>query len=481
MDTFAVLKDGTSFDRKRFAKDISLFKESLPHKKLKTNIPAPQTENIRKEFHINCSGEEVPSPVSSFPELFSRYSVPLSVQSTLNSLYTNLTPVQMQAMSVLFEKRDLMGIAATGSGKTLSFAVPLISLLKKPRWLRALVVAPTKELASQLHREFLVLSEGTGLRLHLLKKNSPEHTEWKSNFDIMFTTPLLFIHKLGAQRLKTIKYIVLDESDQLFDMGYLDQIDSILRQCSRKKQLKALFSATMLPGIEIMAKSMLVNPIKIVVGTKNATVDTLKQELKFCSNEQGKLLAIKQMIELGEFTPPMLIFVQSKERAKELYHELKSEKVKMGLMHSGLNDHERGVVMKNFRLGQTWGLICTDLMSRGIDFQGVNLVVNYDLPQSVVSYIHRIGRAGRAGRESKAVTLYTFDDAPYLKMVVNVMKRSGIEMPEWMKNLKTPSRKHKKNLEKKPIKRESISRKPKLSRTLRKNLKKQKDKANKNE
>ena len=262
----------------------------------------------------------------------------------------------------------------------------------------------------------------------------------------------------------------MDEADQLFDMGYLDQIDSILKKCSGTS-VKMMFSATMLPAIEILAYSMLIDPVKITVGIKNSTVQTVTQELKFCSNESGKILALKQMIQSGELTPPVLMFVQSKDRAIQLQAEIKTMAIHSAYIHSGLDDKERDIVVKNFRTGQIWVLICTDLMSRGIDFFGVNLVINYDFPQSVISYIHRIGRAGRAGESAKAVTFYTVDDGPYVKMIANVMKKSGADVPQWMLELKGPNKSMKKNIEKKPIKRESIRSRYRISRSLRKYMK----------
>ncbi|CAG9310613.1 unnamed protein product [Blepharisma stoltei] len=481
MDVFSILKDGTSFDRKRFGSDIALFKQSEPYKKIKTEVSSPQTEDVRKEFHISVDGSDIPEPIKSFEEIFNNYNFPENTQKVIGELYENLTPVQMQAIPCILNKRDLIAIAPTGTGKTLSFALPLISLLRKPKRLRALIIGPTKELARQLYKEILVLSEGTNLRVHLLSKKSPEPKEWSSNYDIIVTTPLLLVHKLDSDTLKSVQYIILDESDQLFDMGYLDQIDTILKKCTRKNQVKMMFSATMLPTVEIVAKAMLINPVKIIVGMKNTTVSTLEQKLTFCSNELGKLIALRQMVQDGEMVPPVLIFTQSKERAKELFRELKNDNLRVGMIHAGMNDAQRDIVVKNFRVGNIWILICTDLIARGIDFRGVNLVINYDFPQSVVGYIHRVGRAGRAGREAKAVTFYTFEDAPYIRMIVNLMKRSGAEIPEWMLQLRAPTRKERRELEKKPVRRETIMRKPKFTRSLRRFMAKKKKNEGKNE
>lgn len=472
METFAILKDGLSFDRKRFASDIQLF--SAPPTK-HSKIEAPQTPNIRKEFSIHTTGENVPLPVPSFSELFSSYKVPASTQSTILSLYENLTPVQMQAVPILLSKRDLIGIAPTGSGKSLSFILPLITLLSGEKGLRGLVIAPTKELARQLFKEFLLFSEGTGLKAELLSKKGKDCEGILQNCDILICTPLLMVHLFENHDLPSIEYIVVDEADQLFDLGYLDQVDTILKKCPGGCN-KWMFSATMLPAIEILAYSMLINPIKISIGIQNSTVQSVVQELKFCTNEAGKIICLKQMVQMGEFTPPVLIFVQSKDRAIQLALELKGIVKNVAAMHSALDDRQRDAVIKNFRTGGLWVLICTDLLSRGIDFHNVKLVINFDFPQSIISYIHRIGRAGRAGEEAKALTLYTLEDAPYIKMISNVMKKSGCQVPEWMENLKGPSKSIKKRLEKKPPRRENITLGHRLSRGLRKYLKHKKDK-----
>jgi ATP-dependent RNA helicase DDX52/ROK1 len=176
----------------------------------------------------------------------------------------------------------------------------------------------------------------------------------------------------------------------------------------------------------------------------------------YTGREDGKLSTLRQLIRSG-FEPPMLIFVQSKDRAKELYNELKFDGVNVDVIHADRKKHERDEVMMEFRLGRIWVLICTDLMSRGVDFKTVNIVVNYDFPQSVVSYIHRVGRTGRAGRKGKAITFFTDDDVDYLRNIANLMKKSGVEVADWMLNLKAATSKQWKQLEKKPIKRKTIS------------------------
>jgi ATP-dependent RNA helicase DDX52/ROK1 len=188
---------------------------------------------------------------------------------------------------------------------------------------------------------------------------------------------------------------------------------------------------------------------------RNAATDTIKQELLFTGTEAGKRIALRQLIQKG-LKPPVLIFVQSIDRAKELFHELVFDGINVEVIHSDRTKAQRDKIIDSFRIGKIWVLIATDLMARGLDFKGVNLVINYDFPQTVASYIHRIGRTGRAGRAGEAVTYYTQDDFPYMKSVVNVMKESGCDVPDWMLNMKNPTQKLKKEL-KRGIKRPRIS------------------------
>lgn len=175
----------------------------------------------------------------------------------------------------------------------------------------------------------------------------------------------------------------------------------------------------------------------------------------FTGTEAGKRIALRQLIQKG-LKPPVLIFVQSIDRAKELFHELVFDGINVEVIHSDRTKAQRDKIIDSFRVGKIWVLIATDLMARGLDFKGVNLVINYDFPQTVASYIHRIGRTGRAGRTGEAVTYYTQDDFPYMKSVVNVMKESGCDVPDWMLNMKNPTQKLKKEL-KRGIKRPRIS------------------------
>ena len=224
---------------------------------------------------------------------------------------------------------------------------------------------------------------------------------------------------------------------------FLQQIDSILSHLPNSAT-RALFSATLGPSVRHLSESILRSPIDITTGINAGTggnsaaggaSEHIKQELKFVGREEGKLLAIRQLVAEG-ITPPVLIFMQSKERAQALFGELLYDGIRVDVIHAGRSPSAREASVAKFRKGDTWVLICTDLVARGVDFKAVNLVINYDLPMDGVSYVHRIGRTGRAGRKGRAITFFTEADFDGLRTIANVMKLSGCVIPEWMLTIK---------------------------------------------
>jgi ATP-dependent RNA helicase DDX52/ROK1 len=312
---------------------------------------------------------------------------------------------------------------------------------------------------------------------------------WNKGLDVLISTPLRLCsclldgvdNKKAALDLSRVRLIALDEADRLLESGdgaddindasnnnnsnsqsssaeFLTQIDTILAQCN-KKATRALFSATMGPNVKILAESILRDAIEISVGSNltgglgaNSDID---QQLLFVGKEEGKLLAIRQLIQEG-ITPPTLIFLQSKERAQALFNELLYDGINVDVIHSGRSQHMRDEAVRRFRIGETWVLIATDLIARGIDFKAVNMVINYDFPTSGVTYVHRIGRTGRAGRKGKAITYFTESDFDGLRSVANIMKISGCEVPDWMLKLKKERTDVRKRKEKYAPKRKNI-------------------------
>ncbi|KAJ3026591.1 UNVERIFIED_CONTAM: RNA-dependent ATPase rok1 [Siphonaria sp. JEL0065] len=423
-------------------------------------------QSFRKSQKISVLGTDVPFPFITYKSLCDRYQFPEYLRENLSSQnYTTPTPIQMQSIPVMLHEREVIACAPTGSGKTLAFLVPILFSLGAPKGdgFRAVIISVTRELALQIHRHIKNLTRGRKFKTCVLTKSNsssdPGQIAQLSKFDILITTPMRLVHALDHNQIKLdkVRHLILDEADKLLEIGFLTQMDSVFAACTSPYLQRSLFSATMPSGIESLARTFMRDPIRVIIGTVNSATASITQNLTYVGDENGKLIEMRQMIQSGRMKPPALIFVQSIDRAKELFQELVYDGINVDVIHSERTKAQRDAVIKSFRSGKTWVLICTDLMSRGIDFKGVSMVINYDFPQSVQSYIHRIGRTGRAGREGSAVTLFTKADSEYLKIVVNVMKESGCDVPDWMLDLKNPNLKERKKLKNKAITRDTIN------------------------
>ncbi|XP_002520902.2 DEAD-box ATP-dependent RNA helicase 57 [Ricinus communis] len=415
---------------------------------------------LRKHFHIHVSGNNIPSPLQNFSELSSRYGCESYLLHNLVELgFKEPTPIQRQAIPVLLSGRECFACAPTGSGKTLAFVCPMLMKLKHSSkdGIRAVILCPTRELASQTTRECKKMAKGNKFRIKLMTKELVRTKDLsRLPCDILVSTPLrlqLAIRKKKVD-LSRVEYLVLDESDKLFELGLLKQIDSVFKACSNPSVIRSLFSATLPESVEELARTIMHDAVRVIVGRKNAASETIKQKLVFTGSEEGKLIALRQSFA-ESLNPPVLIFVQNKERANELYEELKFDSIRVGVIHSDLLQTQREIAVDDFRAGNSWVLIATDVVARGMDFKGVNCVINYDFPNSAAAYIHRIGRSGRAGRTGEAITFYTENDVPVLRNIANVMTVSGCEVPSWIMALrKVKWRRH-------CPQRDSISTKPK--------------------
>ncbi|KAI8353964.1 P-loop containing nucleoside triphosphate hydrolase protein [Mortierella sp. GBAus27b] len=414
---------------------------------------------------IRVYGTDIPNPFRSFEGLATQYHLePYLRRNILASGFKSPTPIQMQAIPVVLHGRDLMAMAPTGSGKTMAFVLPILHDLKGPEKVgyRAVIISPTRELATQIFNQIKKLSVGRKFKICMLTKATAatqgQAPHLRQKYDILISTPLRLVHAIQQEKMELdhVRHLILDEADKLLEQGFLEQTDEIFAACTHPSLQKSLFSATLPSGVEALATTFMRSPIRIVVGSKNAATDTINQKLIYCGSEEGKLIAIRQQIQKG-LKPPVLIFVQSIERAKELFHELIYDGINVDVIHSERTKAQRDKIVESFRQGKVWVLISTELMARGVDFKGVNLVINYDFPQTVQSYIHRIGRTGRAGRTGEAITYFTNEDQTYLKSIVNVMRESGCEVADWMLEMKKPSKNEKKNLRQRPLGRKSIT------------------------
>ncbi|XP_028775136.1 DEAD-box ATP-dependent RNA helicase 57 [Neltuma alba] len=416
---------------------------------------------FRKRHNIHVSGYNVPSPLQNFEDLSSRYKCePYMLRNLAKLGFIEPTPIQRQAIPVLLHDRECFACAPTGSGKTLAFVCPMLIKLKDPskNGIRAVILCPTRELSSQTYRECKKLAKGKKFRIKLMTKELARNGDFtRFSCDILISTPLRLHLAIRRKKidLSRVEYLVLDESDKLFELGLFEQIDSVIQACSNPSIIRSLFSATLPDSVEDRARELMHDAIRVIVGRKNMASETIKQKLVFTGNEEGKLMAIRQSFA-ESLNPPVLVFVQSKERAKELYGELQFDNLRVGVIHSDLSQKEREDAVDNFRAGKTWVLIATDVVARGMDFKAVKCVINYDFPDSAAAYIHRIGRSGRAGRAGEAITFYSEEDMPLLRNIANLMATSGCEVPTFL--LELPKKKWKKHRPK----RDSISTKPKV-------------------
>ncbi|KAL3646741.1 DEAD-box ATP-dependent RNA helicase 57 [Castilleja foliolosa] len=410
---------------------------------------------FRKTHNIHVSGSNIPSPLQNFTELRSSYNCRSYLLRNLAELgFKEPSPIQRQAIP----GRECFACAPTGSGKTLAFVCPILMKLKSASkdGVRAVILCPTRELAAQTARECKKLSKGKKFYIKLMTKQLVKSSDFsKLPCDILISTPFRVQFAIRKRKLdlSKVEFLILDESDKLFELGLVKQVDAVVKACSNPSILRSLFSATLPDTVEELARTIMHDAVRVIIGRKNSASELIKQKLIFVGSEEGKLLALRQSFA-ESLNPPVLLFVQNKERAKELHSELKYEDIRADIIHADLSDIQREQAIDNFRSGKTWVLIATDVIARGMDFKGVNCVINYDFPDSAAAYIHRIGRCGRAGRSGEAITLYTEADVPFLRNVANVMTASGCVVPEWINAL--PKKKWKKH---RPH-RDSISTKP---------------------
>jgi ATP-dependent RNA helicase DDX52/ROK1 len=345
-------------------------------------IHQEKVNRFRNIHKIHVKGADVPSPIDKWEKLKENYGVPEDLLAVLKDSYPTPSAVQMQAIPLMLERRETLVCAPTGSGKTVAFLLPLIHHLREPRnkkGFRAVIVAPTRELVAQIYRECLKLCKPRQLRPFMIDNAAKSAKKISGQkLDILVTTPNRLVYMINNEEisLKNVEWLIVDESDKLFENvgkggSFRDQLATIYRACSEAdvQVRRAFFSATLAPDVEEWCNLNLDNVASVTIGERHAATDTIKQTLVYTGTEKGKLLAFRQLIESGGLKPPVLIFVQEKERAKELFTELIKEKIHVDVIHSERSQLQRDNTVRAFRAGQVWVLICTELMGRGIDFK----------------------------------------------------------------------------------------------------------------
>ncbi|PVG02600.1 putative ROK1-ATP-dependent RNA helicase [Serendipita vermifera] len=425
------------------------------------------------KHRVTTKGQRVPAATDSFEEMEKRFSLPVYLMQNIRSLgYKEPTAIQRTGVSILAEGRDLAAISPTGTGKTLAYLLPLFSRLGAPLakstpaskgGVRALVLAPTRELAGQIYNEAQKLAQGRKWRIILFSKASASTLKdpaVREKVDIIISTPLRLVASIQAEELQldklskleycfliylyssSVRFLVLDEADRLLDTEFVSQVEEIVALCSHEECQKAVFSATLPAKAEQIALGMLKDPIRVVVGLKDTPLPNITQSLVYVAQPESKLPTLLQYLTSpAGYTPPLIVFTSTQARSTSLHSELLLAGVRnVDVLHAGMTKHERDQCVRRMLQGEVWVLVTTDVLARGMDFGGVRGVINFDWPESVQSYVHRIGRTGRAGRQGVAITYFTDEDAPFLKSIANVLLQSGQTVPEWMVKLPKASR-----------------------------------------
>ncbi|VBB42980.1 ATP-dependent RNA helicase RhlE [uncultured Desulfatiglans sp.] len=327
--------------------------------------------------------------------------------------YTTPTPIQKQAIPLVMQGRDVLGLAQTGTGKTAAFALPVLHRLLqvKPGPVRALVVAPTRELAEQIHGEFQTLARGTRIRSTAVYGGvgfNPQALAFKRGVEVVIACPgrLLDHLRQGTLDLAHVEVLVLDEADYLFDMGFLPDVRRIVGYLPSRRQ-NLLFSATMPAEIKRLAGEVLRDPATCRIGA-DAPAHTVSHALYPVAQHLKTALLMELLIQVG--SGPVLVFTRTKHRAKRLGEQLAKAGHRSASLQGNLSQGRRQAALDGFRSGRFQVLVATDIVARGIDISKVSHVINYDVPSTPEAYIHRIGRTGRAGCSGAALTLVTRED-----------------------------------------------------------------------
>ncbi len=351
--------------------------------------------------------------------------------------YRTPTPIQEQAIPIVLEGKDLLGVAQTGTGKTAAFAVPIIQLLTehrtapgdkghpKRRNIRCLILTPTRELAVQIDQSI----KAYGRYAHLSSvvifggvKQGMQTTALRRGVDIVVATPgrLLDLMDQGFVHLQHVEIFVLDEADRMLDMGFVRDVQDILSTVPKKRQ-SLFFSATMPPAIVKLAHDILDNPVRVEVTPARATVDLIEQSVYYVDKSRKPALLLQILSD--EDIKSALVFTRTKHGADSVVRTLERNHINAEAIHGNKSQNARQRALDNFKAQKTRVLVATDIAARGIDVDNLEYVINYEIPNVPETYVHRIGRTGRAGASGTAISLCGPDEKSYLREIERLIKR----------------------------------------------------------
>ncbi|UAB90034.1 DEAD/DEAH box helicase [Ruegeria sp. SCSIO 43209] len=366
--------------------------------------------------------------------------------------FTQPTPIQNQAIPLALNGHDILGLAQTGTGKTLAFGLPLIDHLlaqpgkPDPKTAKALILAPTRELVNQIADSLRNLTKKTKIRVATVVGGQSINKQimfLARGTDILVATPgrLIDLMDRGAVNLGSVKHLVLDEADQMLDMGFIHALRRIAPELGTPRQTM-LFSATMPKQMEELSRAYLTNPQRVQVSPPGKAADKITQSIHFVE-KPAKPAKLREILS-ADMDALTLVFSRTKHGAEKLMKGLVADGYNAASIHGNKSQGQRDRAIKAFRAGEVNVLVATDVAARGIDIPGVAYVINYDLPEVPDNYVHRIGRTARAGREGEAIAFCSAEEVDLLRQIQKLMKieipvASG-EMPEAISPKKTPRR-----------------------------------------
>lgn len=346
--------------------------------------------------------------------------------------YTHPTPIQEKSIPVILQKRDLLGCAQTGTGKTAAFVLPILQLLYKEdqqqqyRRIKALVLTPTRELAIQIGESIRAYGRFLNLRHQVVFGGVSQYVQVQGirrGVDILVATPgrLLDLMQQGHINLKDIQHFVLDEADRMLDMGFVHDVKRIITKLPAKRQT-LFFSATMPAEIKQLASMLLNDPIKVEVTPPASTVDMIDQQIYFTEKKNKQSLLIHLLKDTSIET--VLVFTQMKHAADKLARQLNNANIRAEAIHGNKAQSAREKALSNFKTKRTRVLVATDIAARGIDIDDLTHVINYELPNVPETYVHRIGRTGRAGAKGVAISFCDWSEKIFLSDIQKLIRKN---------------------------------------------------------